>query len=204
MEVHALLAFAAIYVVGCGSPGPTVAALVARVLGRGTQGAVAFCSGLLIGDLIWLGFAVFGLAILAEAFQPVFQAMKYLGAAYLLYLAWKLWTAPAPSGDGVSTAGAEHGRSFLGGLTLALGNVKTMLFFVALVPTVVPLDGVTASGFVTLSATVVVVYGGVMFGYVVLASRARRALSNSRLVRIVNRITGTIMAGAAAAIAARN
>src|SRR6185436_1096240 len=94
MGWEAVVVFGAVLAVACAAPGPTIAALVARVLGRGTTCATAFCAGLLISDIVWLTGAILGLAVLAETIQPVFLAIKYLGAAYLLYLAWKLWSAP--------------------------------------------------------------------------------------------------------------
>ncbi len=94
MQLESLAAFAVVLAVACAAPGPTVAALVARVLGRGTSGEPAFCAGLLISDVLWLTGAVLGLAVMAETVQPVFVAIRYAGAAYLLYLAWALWSAP--------------------------------------------------------------------------------------------------------------
>src|SRR6187402_687964 len=87
----AFLTFAMVLLVAVISPGPAIAALVARIMARGTDGIIAFCAGLVLGDLIWLTCAMFGLAALAALFQPVFLIVKYCGAAYLLFLAWKLW-----------------------------------------------------------------------------------------------------------------
>ncbi len=92
------------------TPGPSVIAVVSRVLGRGPVGAPMLCLGLVIGDLVWLSAAAFGVAALAQLYAPVFVAIRYAGAAFLVYLAWKLWRsrgdapdiAAAPArGDGV-------------------------------------------------------------------------------------------------------
>lgn len=190
MDTHALLGFALVFALACGSPGPTIAALLARVLGRGPAGSAAFCDGLMLGDVVWLSAAVFGLAVLAESFQPVFQAIKYAGVGYLLYLAWRLWTAPAAAPVEVDAARGEGVRLFLGGLAVALGNPKTMLFYVALLPTLVRLEAVSTTDYLVLVATVCTVYGAVLTGYVVLAARARRAFTSPRAMRRVNRTTG--------------
>ena len=79
----------------CRFPGPTITALVARVLVRGTSGALAFMLGLALGELVWLTAAVLGLAFIAKTFALAFMVLKYAGAAYLVYLAWRMWTAPA-------------------------------------------------------------------------------------------------------------
>ena len=204
MDTHALLCFAVVFALACGSPGPTIAALLARVLGRGAGGSAAFCGGLMLGDVVWLSSAVFGLAVLAESFQPVFQAIKYAGAGYLLYLGWRLCTAPAAAPVEIAAARGEGVRLFLGGLAVALGNPKTMLFYLALLPTLVRLETVSTTDYLLLVATVCAVYAGVLAGYVTLAARARRAFGSPRAMRIVNRTTGAVMAGAALTVAARS
>ena len=203
MDAGALLAFAVVLAVACASPGPTTAALVARVLGRGTTGAPAFCAGLLASDVAWLTAAVLGLAVLAETVQPVFVAIKYLGATYLLFLAWKLWSAPAVPLAAAPVRG-EGIRLFFAGIAVGSGNPKTMLFYLALLPTVLPLERVTAADHLVLVATLCVVYGAILLGYVLLAARARRAFASPRAIRWVHRATGTVMAGAAVAVATRS
>jgi len=203
MEPHNLLAFAVVLGVACAAPGPTVAALLARVLGRGTAGAGAFCAGLLASDAMWLTGAVLGLAVLAETVQPVFAALKYLGAAYLLWLAWKLWRAPAGPIAAAPVRG-EGLRLFLGAVAVGSGNPKTMLFYLALLPTVLPLERIGPADYLVLMATLLAVYGAILVVYVALAARARRAFASSRAMRWVNRATGTVMAGAAVAVAARS
>jgi threonine/homoserine/homoserine lactone efflux protein len=203
--LFAVLTFAGIFAGACASPGPTVVALVSRVIGRGTVGVPSFCAGLMLGDMVWLACALFGLSALASLFQPAFLAIRYLGAAYLLFLAWRMWTAPAPPPReaAADAAAPTRSRSLFGGLALALGNPKTMLFYLALLPSLVPIatmDRVT--GFAELGATVLVVYSVVLTSYVVMAARARRLFQSRRAVRLMNRTTGTIMAGAAAAVAA--
>jgi threonine/homoserine/homoserine lactone efflux protein len=203
MDLLALISFAAVLGVARAAPGPTVAALVARVLGRGTAGAPSFCLGLLVSDILWLTAAVLGLAVLAETFHALFVALKYLGSAYLLYLAWKLWTAPAPPLAAAPMPG-EGIRLFLAGIAVGSGNPKTMLFYLALLPSLLPLEAITATDWAMLATTQIVVYGAILIGYVVLAARARRALATARAMRWVNRVTGGIMAGAAVAVATRS
>lgn len=203
MSPEAVVAFAIVLAVAYAAPGPTVAALVARVLARGTTGAPAFCAGLLASDITWLTAAVLGLAVLAETVQPLFLAIKYLGAGYLLYLAWKLWTAPATQAS-APAASSEGIRLFLGGLAVGSGNPKTMLFYLSLLPTLLPLEAISAWDYLLLVATQCVVYASVLAAYVLLAARASRAFTSARAMRHVHRVTGTVMAGAAVAVATRS
>lgn len=204
LDTSAILIFAGALLVAAASPGPGIAAIVARVLGRGTDGAVAFTAGVAIGDVVWLTFAVTGLAVLAQTFQAVFVGVKYAGAAYLLYLAWKLWTAPAAPRDIAATTVRENpARLFLGGLAVTMGNPKVMVFYLALLPNLVDLRAVNPAGYAELAGVVLAVLTLVFSGYILLAARARRLFTSARAMKTVNRATGAVMAGAAVAIAAR-
>ena len=90
MDPAALLVFAVALLVGAASPGPGLAAIVARVLARGRAGAFAFTAGVAFGDLVWLAAAVWGLAALAQSFHGLFLAVKWAGVGYLLLLAWRM------------------------------------------------------------------------------------------------------------------
>jgi threonine/homoserine/homoserine lactone efflux protein len=136
----------------------------------------------------------------------VFLAIRYLCAAYLLYLAWKFWTTTPHTMNSADTQAVTpdgYGRLFLTGLAINLGNPKVILFFLALLPTVVNIGSLTPLGFAELAAVIVVIASTVLTAYALLASRARRLFSSTRSVRLVNRGSGVVMAGAAAAIAMR-
>ena len=85
MTLTSLLIFAGVYFAAVASPGPGVAALVARVLGQGLVGVAPFIAGYFVGDMIWLILAATGLAVIAKTFATLFVAIKFAGAAYLLF-----------------------------------------------------------------------------------------------------------------------
>lgn len=205
MSFYGLLVFCAVYLLAVATPGPGVAAIVARSLARGTRGAPAFIAGFLIGDLIWFTFAATGLAALAQTAQMVFVVVKYVGAAYLLYLAYRLWTAPASAVDAPEQVdtGQRPLQLFMGSLALTMANPKTMIFFLALLPTVVELERLTFAGFLEIVVVISIVLPLVLGGYVLLASRARRVFKSPKAVRNINRGTGAAMACAAVAVATR-
>lgn len=204
MTIESLLVFAVALFVAAASPGPGIAAIVARVLGRGTTGALAFTAGVAMGDIVWLTVAVTGLAALASTFQGVFAVVKYAGAAYLLYIAWKLWNAPAEAHElKADRPGEPPGRLFLAGLSVTMGNPKVMVFYLALLPSLIDMTALDGLGYAELVAVTALVLAAVFGGYVALAARARRLFTSPRAIRTVNRTSGVVMAGAAAAIAAR-
>lgn len=204
MEPAGLLLFSSALFIAAASPGPGIAAIVARVLGRGPKGAAALSAGIILGDLVWLTFAVLGLAALAQTFHGVFLAVKYAGAVYLLYLAYRLWTAPVAARDVVAEGKAEHpAKLLLGGLALTLGNPKAIVFYLALLPTFLDLTRITVLGYLELALATMIVLTVVFGIYIVLAVRARKLFTSPKALRILNKSTGAVMAGAAAAVVAR-
>jgi threonine/homoserine/homoserine lactone efflux protein len=204
MSAYGLLIFSLVYALAVASPGPGVAAVVARALGRGLAGAPAFIAGFLVGDLLWFTLAAAGLAVLAKTAYTLFLVIRYAGAAYLLYLAWRLWTTPARALEDAGARPSERPlQLFLGTLALTLGNPKTMVFFLAVLPTVVELKRVTVGGFLEIALVISVVLPAVLGAYAVFAARARARLARPETVRWVQRMTGAVMAGAAVAVATR-
>lgn len=205
MNATALMIFALAILVAAASPGPAIAAILARVIGRGTAGVPAFIGGIILGDIVWLAIAVLGLSFVASSFQMIFAVIKYAGAAYLLYIAWRLWTAPATPVD-VDAADNVDGkplRSFFGGLLLTFGNPKTIAFYLALTPTLIDVSRIDLISYAELAGIIVVVLAFVLGGYALAAARARSLFRSPRAMRLLNRISGTVMAGAAATIATR-
>lgn len=204
IDIAGIGAFAAALFIAAASPGPGIAALLARVLGRGPRGAFAFTFGLAFGDVIWLAFAMAGLAALAQTFSGVFLVVKYAGAAYLAYLAWRLWTAPVREQEiDADTRRESPVKLFFAGLAVTMGNPKVMVFYVALVPLIFDPTRLGLTGFV-LASTVALAVLAIVFGiYIGLAARARRLFTSPRALRLINRGSGTVMAGAAITIATR-
>ncbi|MCZ8182733.1 MAG: LysE family translocator [Beijerinckiaceae bacterium] len=205
MTLSTFLLFVPVYALAAASPGPAVAAIVARTLAMGSRGALAFTMGLVAGDLVWFSAATLGLGLLAQTYQPLFTAVKYAGALYLIYVAISIWRMPArPLTEAEPAAAGKSGfRAFLGAFLLTLGNPKTMVFFLSIMPLVVSPEQITLVTALEIAAIIVVVLTAIFMGYVVLAARARRLLRSTEAIRRINRTTAGIMAGTAVVVAAR-
>ncbi len=205
MSWYGFATFCVAYFLAVATPGPGVAAVISQALSRGAAGAPAFIAGFLVGDLTWFLAAVLGLSALAQTAHAAFLAVKYLGALYLLYLAYKLWSAPErPLAATDPPELAQPPRAlFWGGLTLTLSNPKPMLFFLALLPTVVPLETLSAFGHLEIVAAIAIILPTTLGSYVLIAARARKWLRNPRAVKLMNRGSGTLIAAAAVAVATR-
>jgi threonine/homoserine/homoserine lactone efflux protein len=203
MELWALTIFAAALFVNAGSPGPSIAALVARVISHGLASVLPFLMAMWIGELLWLIAAVMGLGFLAEKFYLVFSIIKYCGVAYLLYLAYRMWTAPSDVKAGDLPKEKSPVGLFMTGMALTLGNPKIMVFYLALLPSIIEIGSVSALGLAELAATALIVMMTVDLGWAFAAAWARRWLGSPRAVKTANQISATAMGGAAVAIATR-
>jgi threonine/homoserine/homoserine lactone efflux protein len=204
LTLSSLLLFIGVYLAAVATPGPGIAALVARVLGRGLHGIAPFIAGYVVGDLVWFAVAATGLAVLAHELAGFFTAIRLAGVAYLLYLAWTMWRAPARAAElDAAARGAGGWRLFLGTLSLTLGNPKVIVFFLSIMPLVVDLDAINLTTALELAPVMVGALTSVLLAYALAANRARALFSSSRAMKIVHRGAAGVMAGAALAIAAR-
>ena len=204
MSLYGLGLFIAVYALAVATPGPGIAAILARSMSRGLHGAPAFIAGFVMGDFIWFTLAVTGLAAIAKTAATLFLLIKYAGAAYLLYLAYKLWTStPAIVEASTAPAAESNGRAFLSSLALTLGNPKAIIFFLALLPTVVDLQSLHAVGYLEIAAIIAIVLPTVLGAYAIAGARACKLFKSRRALTIMNRSTGAAMAGAAIAVATR-
>jgi threonine/homoserine/homoserine lactone efflux protein len=200
MSLHTWLTFAVVAVCVSVVPGPAVVAVVTSALRGGFRSSLAANAGVLAGDAAFVAAAAAGLGALLIASHPLFVAVKWLGIAYLAYLGVRalidrgtVYALDAP--------GRER-RAFRLGLTTQLANPKVILFFGALLPQFVDASHPAASQFALLGATFIVSDALVFAAYGALAHRARVLLRTRRAARLTSRVTGAVMIGAAARLAA--
>jgi threonine/homoserine/homoserine lactone efflux protein len=179
-------------------PGPGVIAIMARAMGSGFRAAIPAMLGILVGDLCLMSLSVFGLALVAQAMGHLFLIVKIGGGLYLLYLAWKYWTAKVEETGEVVPQSA--GRGFLAYLGLCLGNPKAIAFFVALLPVAVDPRRLNAIGYLQLVAATLVLIPAITLSYAALAAQLSHFVASAKARKRINKGAGAVMAGAAALI----
>ncbi len=199
-SIAPFLAYAAALSIAAAIPGPGIAALVGQALGGGMRPSLFFLSGLALGDLVYLTVAVAGLAAAAQVFTGVLLVVKILGGAYLLYLGYLFWTSKGGLTKVQASAGRSGRRAFLAGFTVTLGNPKTIVFYLALLPTVLDLGGVGLGEWAGLSLVSLLVLFAVLLPYVLLATKARSLMTQPAALRRLNRAAAGIIGGAGALI----
>ena len=202
MTLTGLLLFAMIYMAAVASPGPGTVAILARALGHGLSGMAFFVAGFVLGDLTLMVLAATGLSVVVQAHAGLVTVIKLLGAGYLLFTAYKLWTSP-PKVPGVAAAVRDESplRLLLASYSLTVGNPKAIVFFMAILPTIVDLTSISPTAILELGVVICVAMPCVLLSYALAADRARRLFTDAGSIRILNRATAVIMAGAAAAVA---
>ncbi|MDP1702792.1 MAG: LysE family translocator [Aestuariivirga sp.] len=202
MTLSALVIFFVAEFVFAVTPGQSVAALVARVINRGWRSVLPFLSAMWLGEIIWLTCAVAGLSHIAQTFHEAFVVLKYLGAAYLFYLAYRMWTARIDEKETTLPKSERPARMFFAGMAVTLGNPKLMIFYVAFLPSIIDLAAVTPFIWLELTLTLGLALIAGDFVWIFLASQARRWLKSPRAVKLANRAGAAVMGGAATVIAA--
>jgi len=190
------------------APGPGVMALVGHALGNGFRRSTGFIVGMVTGDLIYLTFAILGMAALARSFEGAFMIIRLTAACYLIYLGIRAWrSAPVVfkgTTEEIGTSGRRHqSKGFVSGLLTTLSNPKVMMFYVGFLPSFVDLTRLTHLDVAIVAGIVAGVLSLLMASYAMAAGRARHLLKSARAVRALNRGSGSVMIGAGVFIAAR-
>jgi threonine/homoserine/homoserine lactone efflux protein len=184
------------------TPGPGVLATVARALASGFRPAAMVVLGIVAGDLLFLLLAIFGLGALAAILGELFSVVKYLGAAYLVWLGLRLWfSEPAAPDDTRLHSGPGATGNLISGLLITLANPKVILFYLGLLPTFIDLQRLTLVDTLITMLVVSTVLGATLLGYALAAARARQLLRSRRAARLMNRAAGSAMLGAGTALA---
>lgn len=205
IEPTQALAFITALAVAAAIPGPGITALIARSLSGGALSGFAMLIGIILGDLTFLSFAVFGLAMIAKTFGLLFALVKWGAIAYLCYLAWQFWSADHQSLDSASTTSRKSLiSSCLSGYSITLGNPKTIAFYLALLPVMIDIENITLQSWgLTLVPLTVVVLLAVGVPYIFAAISVRKALSGKKAQQVLHRGAAGIMLGTAGVMMSR-
>lgn len=204
MTLTALFAYSLALAIAVAIPGPGVAAIIGKALGSGLRRTLPFIAGLACGDVVFLAMAVLGLAVLAQTFAGVFTVVRYAGVVYLLYLAWRFWHASIEPADVQQSRTGGGFGDLLAGFAVTMSNPKTIVFNLALIPTVIDIRAVTLMDFAVLAVLTVVILFMILTPYAYMASRARMMIRRPRALKTLNRVAAGAMASAAGVIAVRS
>lgn len=197
MTLESLLLFAGALLILFVTPGPGIAAMIARTLDAGPWHAAIYGAGILTGDMFWFTLAVTGLSAVAQQLEAVWLVAKLVGGGYLLWMAgtayWSAWTGSRPKP--VFAAGSKRGwaGTYLAGIAMPLSNPKPIIFYLTLVPAFIPLEAITPPVYVLMLLIMVGLAVPTAGAYIGAAHKARDWLKTPTVRRGADILTGTVM-----------
>lgn len=202
MSFETWLAFVAASAVLLVIPGPTILLVVSYALGQGWRTALPMAAGVALGDFTAMTLSMLGIGALLMASATVFTVLKWIGAAYLVWLGIKLFRAggrldASPRTDSVSSV-----RMLSHAWLVTALNPKSITFFVAFLPQFIDRHGDFITQMAVFETTFLCLAFANAFGYALVASRARNAIRNPKIVSAFNRTGGALLIGAGVATVA--
>ncbi len=204
MEFHVWLAFASASIALLLIPGPTVLLVLSYAISQGKRVAVATAAGVALGDLVAMSASLAGLGALVLASAELFSLLKWVGAAYLIYLGIKLYRSAATASlDPVEdVADAAAGRVFAHAAAVTALNPKSIVFFIAFVPQFINPQATLLPQFGILIATFVGFAALNALAYALLGDKLRQRIRHPAVMPMLTRLGGGALVARGVATAA--
>ena len=174
-------------------PGPTVTVIVANSLAHGTRAGLLNVAGTQLGLGLMMAILVVGLSSVIAAMGWLFDWLRWAGAAYLVWIGWKLLRSPEALHE-ESVNSIPRGGFLLQGFLVLMANPKALLWFGAFIPQFIDPRGNYVAQIIALGLTAMAIALVTDGGYAVLTGRAGALLSRKR-IRLVSRLSGTCLIG---------
>jgi threonine/homoserine/homoserine lactone efflux protein len=193
------VAFLGIAIVVIVTPGQDTALTIRNTLLGGRRSGIATAAGVAAGQATWTLAASLGLTAVLVASEPVFAAIRLIGAAYLIYLgAYTMWTAVRPMRSGVADVATRNGRltpmaALRQGALSNLGNPKMAIFFSSLLPQFVAPGSSTFTAMLSLGLVFVTMTFIWLSAYAAAIARAGHVLRRPRIRRTFDAVMGAIL-----------
>jgi len=201
MPLETIFLFVIADLVFCLTPGPATMVTVSHALPHGPaggmRGALGPIVGVNVGNFIWYALTAFGLIALINAFPTAYAVLRWIGVAYLAWMAFQMLRGSASALARQSAKSASFGKGFVNGLAVHMSNPKALLFYTAFIPPFIDPDGNLLLQFAILAGlTIFTETTGLTF-YAALASKARNLGNADQAQPMFQKIAAAILLGAA-------
>ncbi|MEZ5490061.1 MAG: LysE family translocator [Gammaproteobacteria bacterium] len=178
-------------------PSASVALVVTRSATLGVQNGIAVSVGIVVGDLVFIALALSGMSVLAETLGVFFTLIKYIGGAYLIWLGFSLLRSK-PAIDNLVESNINSSSllaSALSGFVLTLGDLKAILFYASLFPSLLNVPSLTVTDLLAIVAVTVLAVGGVKILYAFSARKLLEKIRNTAASRHAQTVAGSCLMG---------
>jgi threonine/homoserine/homoserine lactone efflux protein len=195
MDAAGLLAFVGVAVVVIVTPGPDTALTVRNALAGGRRAGVRTAAGVVAGQAVWTLATSAGIAALLVASRPAFTALRYAGAAYLIYLGVRSLLAAVRGGDPPARRQRRPPAvaAFRQGLVSNLANPKSAVFFTSLLPQFAPSGRAPFAALLALGLVYCSITLAWLCAYAVAVARVGVALRRPLVRRAIEAVTGVVL-----------
>lgn len=183
-------------------PGPTILLVISYALGQGWRTAFPMAVGVALGDFTAMTLSMLGVGALLATSAAIFTALKWIGAAYLVWLGIKLFRAGGTLDATPRQDAASPWRMLAHAWLVTALNPKSITFFVAFLPQFLDPKADFWTQMLIFEATFITLAFANAFGYALVASRARNLVRNPRAIGLFNKAGGTLLIGAGVATVA--
>jgi homoserine/homoserine lactone efflux protein len=177
----------------CLTPGPAVLFVVSQALSRGGAASVWATTGILGANVLYFALSATSLGAVLLASYELFSLIRWLGAAYLIWLGVRMFVRRAAARAPAGAAETSGRRTCVNAFVLQAANPKALLFFVALLPQFIDPGGDVARQVLVLGVTSVVIELVVLLAYGAAAGRLHAFAVNPRVARLADRVAGTML-----------
>jgi len=204
MTLHSWWLFVMMSFVISGTPGPNMLLVMSSSARHGLRQSLPAMAGCMTALMLMMGISAAGLGALLQAFPAVFDVLRWIGAAYLIYLGIKSWQAPvaAAQEDMPPVTAASASALFRRGFLVAASNPKAILFAAAFLPQFITPSAARLPQFAILVVTFAFIEGGWYLAYAAGGKRIAHYLKRASTLRLFNRLTGGAFVGFGALMAA--
>lgn len=193
LTLTSIAALAGVMVVGAMIPSVSVLTVSARSAAFGFAHGVFTSLGIVVGDIVFILIAIYGLSVLADLMGSYFVLIKYLGGAYLIWLGIVLWRSKSKAGAVEKNGEYSLLSSFMTGLLITLGDQKAILFYLSFFPAFVDLSTMSFFDTGIIVVIAIVAVGGPKLVYACMADRATLIFKSSKVTKFINIAAGSVM-----------
>ena len=195
LSLTTITALFSFMIIGAFIPSVSTLAVVARSAAFGFAHGIFTSLGIVVGDMVFILIAIYGLSILADLMGDHFYLIQYLGGAYLIWLGVLLWRTKTKTDTPEAGNSASIASSFMTGLLITLGDQKAILFYLGFFPAFIHLTTFTVADTGIILLVTLVGVGTPKLVYAFMANKASQMLKDTRATHALNMLAGAVMIG---------
>ena len=179
-------------------PSASVALVVARAATLGVANGLAVAVGIVLGDLVFIMLAIFGLSVVSEIMGSFFMVIKIAGGLYLVWLGFSLLSTKRTNDIIIENSSSKGNllTSFIAGFFLTLGDIKAIVFYASLLPVFVDLSAIQAPEIAVIGLVTIFSVGGVKAIYALSANKVATYAKKTNIESAARKTAGGLMIGA--------